>query len=957
MSTEDLVRRIREIEKKWQARWEESRIFEADPDRSTRKFYLTVAYPYPNSPQHIGHGRTYSLTDAYARFKRMQGYNVLLPMAFHYTGTPILAMSKRLREGDAELMNLFLEVYGIPKNVLKELEDPLKMARYFHEEIKRGMKLMGYSIDWRREFTTVDPAYNRFISWQFRKLHEKGYLTKGRHPVGWCPRCDNAVGQHDTLGDVEPEIAEVVLIKFEGDSIILPTATYRPETVFGVTNIWVNPELDYLIIEVDRERWVVSEEAFQKLRFQGFNAREVGRVKGRELIGRYFRNPATGGEVPALPADFVRADYGTGIVMSVPGHAPYDFLALRDLMKRPEVLRKYHLDEGLISKIAPISIIEVEGFSELPARDAVESLGVRDQLDPRAEEATQLVYSKEYHLGRMKSNTGAYAGLPVKEAKERVKEDLIRDGKAHIFFEIVNSPVYCRCGAKVLVRVVEDQWFIDYSNPEWKELAREALRGMRIVPKELRREFEEAIDWMREKACARKSGLGTRLPFDPDWIIESLSDSTIYMAFYTISKYINSGEVDPGSLDDEVFDHVFLGMGDPEDIARRKGLSAESLRMMREEFLYWYPLDSRHSGRDLIWNHLTFFIFNHVAIFPRELWPRQIVVNGSVTMEGKKMSKSLGNIIPIGQAVEMFGADPIRLSVLGSAELSSDADFSPIVAVSTLKRLLRILDLAQRFKDFEKELVIGDLWDRWIITALRSHVREVTEAMEECRTREAIHHVIYLLLNEVEDYLEIKGSEVNGSLMKFLLGVWARLLSPFAPHTAEEVWEILGEEGFVSKARWPSPDEMPEYREAEISYRLLLNVIDDVRSVTSTGISGSKLYVYVASSWKYELFRRVDELRTELGLDPRRIIPELMREDAFRERAKSVSEIVKQLSSGGWPWLPDREMERSVLESARDYLRRRLGMEVVVEDEDNPSYDPRGRAGRALPGKPAIYIE
>lgn len=957
MSSEDLVRRIRDIEMKWQTRWEQSKLFEADPDHSMKKFYLTVAYPYPNSPQHIGHGRTYSLTDAYARFKRMQGYEVLLPMAFHYTGTPILAMAKRLGEGDPELMHLFSEVYGIPEDVLKELEDPLKMAKYFHEEIKRGMKLMGYSIDWRREFTTIDQAYSRFITWQFHKLHERGYLTKGRHPVGWCPRCDNAVGQHDTKGDIEPEIAEITLIKFEGDSIVLPTATYRPETVFGVTNIWVNPELEYVIVEVGGERWVVSGEALVKLRFQGFDAKEVGRLRGSELLGRSFRNPATGSYVPVLPANFVRADYGSGIVMSVPGHAPYDFLALRDLKLRAEVLRAYGLDTSLVQGIEPISIIEVEGFSEIPAEDAVESLGVRDQLDPKAEEATQLVYSREYHTGRMKVNTGIYAGLPVREAKERVKNDLMRDGKAHIFFEIANSPVYCRCGAKVLVKVVEDQWFIDYSNPEWKELAREALSGMRIVPKELRREFEEAIDWMKEKACARKSGLGTRLPFDPNWIIESLSDSTIYMAFYTISKYVNSGEVDPSKLDDDIFDYVFLGKGDPESLSSSKGVDRETLMRMREEFIYWYPLDSRHSGRDLVWNHLTFFIFNHVAIFPKELWPRQIVVNGSVTMEGKKMSKSMGNIIPIAQAVAMFGADPIRLSVLGSAELSSDADFSPVVASSTLKRLFRILDLAREFGRFEKGFSAEDLWDMWIVSMVRSHVREVTEAMEECRTREAIHHVIYLLLNEVEEYLEVKGVNANGPLMKSVLHIWARLLSPFAPHVAEEVWESIGEEGFVSKAPWPSYEEVPEYREAEIAYRVISNIVEDVKSVISAGVSGSKLYIYVASSWKYDLFRRVEELKAALGLDPRRIVPELLRESVFKERAGSVYEVVKQLAGGGWPWLLGKESEKEVIESARDYLRRKLGMEVVVDDEDEPSYDPKGRASRALPGKPAIYLE
>ncbi len=950
----NLVSKLREIERKWQRKWEESRIFEADPDPRKEKFYLTVAYPYPNSPQHVGHGRTYGLTDAYARFKRMKGLNVLFPMAFHYTGTPILAMAKRLREGDRELIEIFTKVFHIPEEKLEELKDPLKMARYFHEEIKSGMKLMGYSIDWRREFTTIDPPYNNFITWQFHKLHERGLLTKGSHPVGWCPRCNNAVGQHDTKGDVEPEIAETTLIKFE-DDLIIPVVTFRPETIFGVTNIWINPDVKYRIVEVEDEKWVVSEEAVVKLRFQKFPVKEVDEIWGRDLVGEYVKNPATGEKVIVLPADFVDPDYGTGIVMSVPGHAPYDYLALRDLKRDPSILEKFGLSAKVIEEIEPISIIEVEGFSELPAKDAVEKLGVKDQRDEKAEEATDLVYSKEYHAGRMKGNTGPYSGLPVSEAKERVKEDLIKEGKAHVFYEIANAPVYCRCGAKIVVNVVEDQWFIDYSNLEWKRLAHEALDSMRIIPKEVRREFEEAVDWMREKACARKSGLGTKLPFDPDWIIESLSDSTIYMAYYTISKYINQGVVGAEHLDDETFDYIFLGKGDPGKIAKKKGIDAEVLRKLREEFTYWYPLDSRHSGRDLIWNHLTFFIFNHVAIFPRDLWPRQIVVNGSVTMEGKKMSKSLGNIIPIREAVELFGADPIRLSVLGSAELLSDADFSPQVATSTLKRLFRIYELAKEFGGCEESKEPKDFWDKWILTRVRAHIVATTEAMEGCRSREAINHSLYLLLNEIEEYMEAK--EPNKGIVKAVLKVWARLLAPFAPHVAEEIWELIGGEGFVSLAKWPSPDEMPSYPDAELSYNVVSNVLEDVRSVMSSGVKGEKLYLYLASDWKYDLFRRIEELRGKYGLDPRKIIPEIMKEDEFKAKGKQTVELVRQFSTGGWPWLPTREQELRALEDARSYLERKLGVSIILESEENPSYDPKKRAERAAPGRPAIYLE
>ncbi|MDP9462621.1 MAG: class I tRNA ligase family protein, partial [Thermoproteota archaeon] len=247
------------IESKWIERWEKQRIFESDPDSSREKYFVTVAYPYPNSPQHIGHGRTYTLADVHARYMRMKGYNVLFPMGFHYTGTPILGMSRRVAANDAELIETFHKIYKLSDDVIATFVEPVKIASYFHHEIKAGMKEMGYSIDWRREFTTIDRVYSKFISWQFRTLRKKGLIVQGSHPVGWCPRDQNPVSQHDTIGDVEPDFNEYTIIKFKSgggggdddDLIILPAATLRPETLFGVTNLWVNPQLDYVQAQVD----------------------------------------------------------------------------------------------------------------------------------------------------------------------------------------------------------------------------------------------------------------------------------------------------------------------------------------------------------------------------------------------------------------------------------------------------------------------------------------------------------------------------------------------------------------------------------------------------------------------------------------------------------------------------------------------------------------------------------
>jgi leucyl-tRNA synthetase len=163
------------------------------------------------------------------------------------------------------------------------------------------------------------------------------------------------------------------------------------------------------------------------------------------------------------------------------------------------------------------------------------------------------------------------------------------------------------------VKIVKDQWFIDYGDEAWKAQARECLSGMSILPEKTRHDYEYTIGWLRQKACTRAAGLGTRFPFDRTKMIEALSDSTIYMAFYSISHI--AMKMKPEELDEKLFDYVFLGKGSA------AGLPPQAEEMKRE-FSYWYPLDSRHSATDLVYNHLTFFIFNHVAVFPKKHWPR-----------------------------------------------------------------------------------------------------------------------------------------------------------------------------------------------------------------------------------------------------------------------------------------------------------------------------------------------
>lgn len=964
----------REIEEKWRKKWKDHKIFNVDPTNEKPKFFITVAYPYPNSPQHIGHGRTYTLTDVYARFLRMKGYNVLFPMAFHYTGTPILAMAKRLKENDRELIETFINIYKIQKDKLKEFTEPVKIAQFFHNEIKLGMEEMGYSIDWRREFTTIDPQYSRFIEWQFNNLKEKGLITQGSHPVGWCPKCGNPVGQHDTFGDVEPEIGEFTLLKFLLNNFILPAATLRPETVFGVTNIWVNPEADYVEAEVDGEKWIVSKECSEKLVFLNRKV-DVKRVfKGKELLGKKALNFATGKEIPILPASFVDPKNATGVVMSVPAHAPYDYQALEDLKNDPSTLHKYNLDLKLVLDIVPISIIKVEGFSEFPALDVIRKKGIKNQKDQKLDEATNEVYTKEFHSGVMKENTMQYAGLPVSIAKERVKSEFIALKKADVMHELLNRPVVCRCGTECVVKIFENQWFINYGDSEWKKLAKECLNQMRILPEEVRQEFEYTIDWLKEKACARKSGLGTRLPWDKKWIIESLSDSVIYMAYYTIAKHINNYHIEAEKLTKEVFDYIFLGKGDVNKIAESSKLSVKLLEEMRNEFEYFYPLDSRHSGRDLIPNHLTFFIFNHAAIFPRKYWPKQIVVNGSVLMEGKKMSKSLGNIIPLREAIAQYGADSLRISILATAGLLQDVDFSVELAKSIKNKLEKFYQWAIKVSKIKNKAGDGELTleDKWLLSKLHKSIMHVTHNMENLKFRDALQIILYELDEDIQWYTKRLSCNPNSfneavtaKVLNEVLEARVKMLTPFAPYICEEIWHKLGNESFISTAEWPKFNESKIDEASEEAVNFINNVLDDIRNILkATGIKPKLIVCYTCSEWKKEAYKKALESALTRKIEIKELIDQFVK-DKQKEKDKIayLTKIAKDISVMSFE-LKNRRLkaininEIELLKGSIPFYEAELKAKVkVYNEEDLEKYDPKNKAQSAQPFRPSIYIE
>ena len=433
---------------------------------------------------------------------------------------------------------------------------------------------MGYSIDWRREFTTIDSIYKKFISWQFKTLFELGVIEQGSHPVGWCPNDGNPVSQHDTLGDVEPSFTEYTLIKFKlkNEQVFIPVATLRPETIFGVTNLWMNSNENYFKVVVNNnETWIISKSAAKKLEFQNYEIKIISEVNGSEFVESLVENPITNLLIPILPASFVTMDDGSGIVMSVPAHAPFDMQALIDIKKlgnhffkkiNPNELHPITIINSNLDKLK-LEFIESNMLDTnqeiIPSSIFLKKYFIKDQNDPNLEKATSELYTLEFYDGVMNNKT-PYSDMPISKVKEEIKQTLLKSENAIIFYELTNKPVYCRCGALCFVKILNNQWFINYGNARWKELALKCLRQMDIIPHEIIGEFENVFDWLKERACARKSGLGTELPWDKDWIIESLSDSVIYMVYYIIAKYVNTNNLENYNnlIDESFFDYIII---------------------------------------------------------------------------------------------------------------------------------------------------------------------------------------------------------------------------------------------------------------------------------------------------------------------------------------------------------------------------------------------------------------
>uniref|UniRef100_A0A8L0DMB5 Leucine--tRNA ligase, cytoplasmic n=1 Tax=Oncorhynchus mykiss TaxID=8022 RepID=A0A8L0DMB5_ONCMY len=651
---------LRKIEEDMQQKWEKERTFDCDApttigeSTNKNKYFVTFPYPYMNGRLHLGHTFCLSKCEFAVGFQRLKGKQCLFPFGLHCTGMPIKACADKLKRE--------MEVYGNPPQFPEEEEEEEEKPKfadefiikdkakgkkskavakaggskfqwdimkslglsdmeivpfanaahwleYFPPMTVKDLKMMGVKVDWRRSFITTDvnPFYDSFVRWQFITLKERKKIKFGKRYTIYSPKDGQPCMDHDrqTGEGVGPQ--EYTLIKMKvvepypaklsglkGKNIFLVAATLRPETMFGQTNCWVHPDIKYIAFEMAcGDVFISTRRSARNMSYQGFT-KENGKVTvvmdvlGKVLSAHTFT-------LTTYTHIVVNEDKGTGIVTSVPSDAPDDIAALRDIKKKQALREKYGIEDKMVLPFEPVPIIEIPGYGNLSAPLVCDELKIQSQNDrEKLAEAKEKVYLKGFYEGIMLVE--GYKGQKVQDVKKPIQKMMVEKGQALIYME-PEKQVMSRSSDECVVALC-DQWYLDYGDKEWKQQAMECLKPLETFCDETRKNFEATLDWLQEHACSRTYGLGTRLPWDQQWLIESLSDSTIYMAYYTVAHFLQGGVLNgqgpsplgikPEQMTREVWDFIFFKSSP----FPKTDIPKEHLQRLRREFEYWYPVDA-----------------------------------------------------------------------------------------------------------------------------------------------------------------------------------------------------------------------------------------------------------------------------------------------------------------------------------------------------------------------------
>ena len=730
------------IEKKWQKYWDDNQTFKAVTGDKKEPYYILVEFPYPSGAGlHVGHVRSYTAQDALARMKRMQGYNVLHPMGFDSFGLPA-------------------EQYAI-----KTGNHPASFTEQNIETFTKQLKMLGFSFDWSREFSTTDPEYYKWTQWQFLQFYKHGMAYKDTIPVNWCPTCKTVLSNEDAAGGVCERCGSQVVQK-EKSQWMLRMSNYAEdllkglddtnfadrvklgqinwigkstgvevdvkivgggsfsifttciETIYGVTFFVIAP--DGKLIKELMPR-VQNKEEVQKYIDETAKKSNMDRTdlnKGKTgciLQGITAINPVNGKEVPIFLGDFVLGDYGTGAVMAVPSHDQRDF--------------EYAVEHNL----EMIQVIDGRDTSK-------EAFEKQDYLN----KGCKLINSEEF------------TGLTVEEAKKEITKKLVDMGVAR---EVNN-----------------------YKMRDW------IFSRQRFWGEPIPMVYCEKCGWQPMK----EEDLPLLLPDVAEYEPTENGESPLA----NITSWVNTTCPHCGGKAKRETDTMpnwagsswyFLRFMDPHN--NKEFASMNAMKYWKQ--VDWYNGGMEHTARHLLYARFWVQFLYNIGLVPRKemIWTR--VSHGMVLgSNNEKMSKSKGNVINPDDVIKEYGADTLRLYEMFMGPLEADKPWSNAGIDASKKFLDRIYRLFEENKVLDKE-------NKNLEKIYHQTIKKVTNDYETMNFNTAISQMM-IFINSVNKEDVLPREYAEGFL---------KLLNPIAPHITEELWNILGHNDTITYEPWPIYDE------------------------------------------------------------------------------------------------------------------------------------------------------
>jgi leucyl-tRNA synthetase len=832
-------------------------------------FMATFPYPYMNGYLHLGHGFTMSKYDFACRFYRSLGYDVLQPFSFHITGMPIMAaadkliedinkMSQGISESDLPDSSQYkiMKKMGIDESEIKNFTDPMYWGTYFSSHAKKTLDRFGISYDSSRSFTTTNanPIYDKFVQWQFRKLYRKNALKFGsRYDLYSIKDAQPCLGHERSSGE-DAVVQMSYLVKFQipdtNDYMIVMTS--RPETLCGVSNLWINNNNQhglYSLIEInvcDRiERWICQEYNIINLMNQyretdNFHIKSykvISQIYGSELEGKMVINPYNSKIIPICSLNKyqsinqmlkINMNKGTGISMAVPSESPIDYMGYI-YAKLDNKIDKMHI-------IEPIIHVETDKYTgNMMAVDMIDGVKSDTSKFPTVFDQTYTTIPIVSQSDMQKIRDFCYVDSTnfsqmliepfVNKTIIEARNTIIIDNSSYIikYYE-PDQEAFSRSGDKLIVAKM-DQWFIDYGNKEWKTSALAHIESMHFTDQIVKNGLIRSVNWLDQWPCSRTYGLGSMFPDDimdliesntsAKHMIDSLSDSTIYMALYTIYHLFDLHNIKSEELTDDVWDYIFL-------LENYDNILYEKFKPFRDEFIHWYPVNLRVSAKDLINNHLSMCIFNHVMIWDqdfiekykiyypekyktiRSFGPISYQINGYISVQKQssdtnktektsgitieKMSKSKGNFRTLDQAIDAYTSDSIRFTFASASTGTDDSYFDQDLCTRMVEKFYKEREwINEKLADISlnKYTVEFNKIDEMIMNEMLIICQDVLDAYKKMNFLEVVTKGFHIFQGIRDIYQDININNplnMNQNVLKTFIKAQLIMMYPIIPH-------------------------------------------------------------------------------------------------------------------------------------------------------------------------------